>query len=371
MTQRPTVSQPPTVPEATILPNAMRAAVLFGPRDMRVIDCPVPRPGRSEVLVKVAMCGTCGSDLKIYDGHFLPTIPYGQFTPGHEWTGTVVALGDSVDEFAVGDRVCIEAHHGCGRCDNCLVGKYTACLNYGNRARGHRATGMTANGGFAEYVVHHTSALYALPAALSFEDAVLLTTAGSGLYGLDKAGGYIVGQDVLVIGPGPIGLMTVQVCKQMGAAKVILTGTRDSRLEMGRELGADYTINVREQDAVEAIMGITDGHGVDLAIECSGASNAPQQCVEATKRGGKILYVAFYSEPITLDLNAVVRNDVNMYTSRGEGGNNVKRALALATAGKLQGKPLVTHRFPLADIPEGLQVLRERIGDPLKVVFIP
>ncbi len=118
-------------------------------------------------------------------------------------------------------------------------------------------------------------------------------------------------------------------------------------------------------------MAITDGQGVDLAIECSGASEAPQQCINVTKRGGKILYVAFYSEPVTLDLNAVVRNDVNMYTSRGEGGNNVKRAIALAASGKLQGKTLVTHRFALEDITEGLQVLRERIGDPLKVVFIP
>ena len=303
--------------------------------------------------------------------HFPLTLPYGDFTPGHEWTGTIVALGDSVDEFTVGDRVCIEVHHGCGRCDNCLVGKYTACLNYGNLAKGHRATGITANGGFAEYVVHHASALYPLPDRVSFEDAVLLTTAGTGLYGLDAAGGYIVGQDVLVIGPGPIGLMTVQVCKQMGAARVILTGTRESRLAMGRKLGADYTINVREQNPIETIMTLTGGQGVDLSIECSGAAPAPQQCIEATKRGGKILYVAFYPDQVTLDLNTVVRNDINIYATRGEGGNNVKRAVALASTGRLTGAELVTHRFPLDEITEGFRILRERIGDPLKVVFLP
>lgn len=372
MSQQPENATPYRPGPADVpLPDTMQAAVLYGPRDMRVMERPVPRPGPGEVLVKVAMCGTCGSDLKIYDGHFPLTVPYGQFTPGHEWTGTVVALGEGVDEVAPGDRVCIEAHHGCGRCDNCLVGKYTACLNYGKPSKGHRATGMTANGGFAEYVVHHCSALYRLPSTVSFEDAVLLTTAGSGLYGLDKTGGYIVGQDVLVLGPGPIGLMTVQVCKHMGAGRVILTGTRDSRLAMGRELGADYTINVREQDPVAAIMAITNQQGVDLAIECSGAAEAPQQCVEVTKRGGKILCVAFYPEPVTLDLSTVVRNDVNIYTSRGEGGNNVKRALALAAAGRLKGQELVTHRFPLAEITEGLRVLRERTGDPLKVVFVP
>ena len=232
----------PTRIEQYPVPETMRSAVLFGPRDIRVIDRPVPQPGPGEVLVKVAMCGTCGSDLKIYDGHFPLTLPYGAFTPGHEWTGTVVALGETVDEFAVGDRVCIEAHHGCGRCDNCLIGKYTACLHYGNAKKGHRATGMTADGGFAEYVLHHVSSLYKMPAQVSFKDAVLITTAGTGLYGLDAAGGYIAGYDIAIFGPGPVGLMTVQACKQLGAARVILVGTRPSRLEMGHRLGADHII---------------------------------------------------------------------------------------------------------------------------------
>src|SRR5215217_6659168 len=328
------------------VPEKMRAAVLFGPGDIRVVDKPVPKPSYGEVLVKVAMCGTCGTDLKIYDGHFPMTPPFGEFTPGHEWTGTVAALGESVDEFAVGDKVCIEAHHGCGRCDNCLIGKYTACLHYG-------------------------SSLYRLPSEVSYEDGVLITTAGTGLYGLDATGGYIVGQDIAVFGPGPVGLTTVQACKQLGAAKVILVGTRESRLEAGRGLGADHVINVRVSDPVETIMELTEGAGVDLAIECSGAADTPQQCAQLTKRGGKILFVAFYSQPVTLDLSAVVRSDITMYTTRGEGGNNVKRAVSLAAQGRLRGAEMVSHRFPLEDIAEAFQVMRERIGDPLKIVLVP
>ncbi len=361
----------PAVVEPYSIPATMRAAVLFGPQDMHVIDRPVPQPGPGEALVQVAMCGTCGTDLKIYDGHFPLTLPYGAFTPGHEWTGTVVALGEGVDEFAVGDRVCIEAHHGCGRCDNCLIGKYTACLNYGNPAKGHRATGMTADGGFAQYVLHHVSSLYKMPPQVSFQDAVLITTAGTGLYGLDAAGGYIVGHDIAIFGPGPVGLMTVQACKQLGAARVILVGTRASRLEMGQRLGADHIINVRQHDPVTAIQELTDGAGVDLAIECSGALETPQQCVRVTKRGGKILVVAFYEKPVTLDLSAVVRSDITIYTTRGEGGNNVKRAVSLAAQGRLRGSDLVTHDFPLEEITEALRVMRERIDDPIKIVIIP
>src|SRR5947209_7572681 len=361
----------PTSAAQGTIPQTMRSAVLFGSQDIRVLDRPVPQPGPGEVLVQVAMCGTCGSDLKIYDGHFLLTLPLGAFTPGHEWTGTVVALGATVNEFAVGDRVCIEAHHGCGRCDNCLIGKYTACLNYGNTTKGHRATGMTADGGFAEYVLHHAGSLYKIPTQVSFQDAVLITTAGTGLYGLDAAGGYIVGYDIAIFGPGPVGLMTVQACKQLGAARVILVGTRASRLEMGRRLGADHIINVREQDPVTAIQELTGGVGVDLAIECSGALETPQQCVLVTKRGGKMLVVAFYAQPVTLDLSAVVRSDITIYTTRGEGGNNVKRAVSLAAQGRMRGADLVTHEFPLEDIAEAFRVMRQRINDPIKIVIVP
>jgi L-iditol 2-dehydrogenase len=357
------------IPET--IPETMRAAVLFGPRDIRQIARPVPRPAAGEVLVKVSMCGACGTDLKIYDGHFPLTPPYGAFTPGHEWTGTVVALGDTVDEVAVGDRVCIEAHHGCGRCDNCLIGRYTACLHYGNARKGHRATGMTADGGFAEYVLHHVSALYKIPPQVSFKDAVLLTTAGTGLYGLDAAGGYIAGHDIAIFGPGPVGLMTVQACKALGAGRIILVGTRASRLQMGQRLGADHVINVRDCDPVATIQELTNGAGVDLAIECSGAVETPQQCVQVTKRGGKILVVAFYPQLVTLDLSAVVRGDITIYTTRGEGGNNVKRAVSLAAQGRMRGAELVTHEFPLEAIAEAFRVMRERLGDPLKVVIIP
>ncbi len=356
---------------AASVPDSMRGAVLYGPGDIRVVERPVPQPGPGEVLVRVAMCGTCGTDLKILGGHFPQTPPFGEFIPGHEWTGTVAALGDNVDEVQVGDRVCIEAHAGCGRCDNCLVGRYTACLNYGNSAKGHRATGMSVNGGFAEYAVHNAKALYRMPESVSFEDAVLITTAGTGLYGIDVAGGYVAGQSVVVFGPGPVGLMTIQLCKQMAASQVILVGTRPSRLEMGKRLGADHVINASETDVAEKILQLTGGEGADLSIEASGGPDTPQQAIEATKRGGNMLFVAFYPGQVTMDLSTAIRKDITMYTSRGEGGNNVKRAVAMASEGKLRGEELVTHRFDLDDIGEAFRVVRERDGDPMKVVLVP
>ena len=130
-------------------------------------------------------------------------------------------------------------------------------------------------------------------------------------------------------------------------------------------------INARQADPVPAVLGLTAGAGADMAIECSGGIEAPQQCAEITKRGGKIVIVAFYPGPVTLDLGAVVRKDISIHTSRGEGGNNVKRAVALAAQGKLRGAEMVTHRFPLEDITTAFRVVREREGNPVKVVIVP
>jgi L-iditol 2-dehydrogenase len=353
------------------IPTHMRAAVLFGPDDMRIAEKPVPRPGEGEVLVKVAMCGTCATDIKIQSHPFPGQPPYGQFTPGHEWTGTVAALGPNVDELDVGDRVAIHAHKGCGRCENCVLGMYTACLNYGNVQKGHRATGMTVDGGFAEYVTHHVSALYRMPDNVSWEDAVLIMTAGTSMYGLDAVGGYIAGDSVVVIGPGPVGLMAVQACKALGASTVILVGTRASRLDVGLSLGADYAINARDEPPVTAVRRLLGGHGADLVIEASGAVDTPQYCVEMVKRGGKILFLAFYPGPVTFDLSSAIRDDVTLYTTRGEGAAAVRRALSLASQGKLRCGELVTHHFPLDQIQEGFRVVRDRVGDPIKVVFVP
>ena len=353
------------------IPTTMRAAVLVEPGEFRILEKRVPEPGPGEVLVRVAMCGTCGTDLKIMQHPFPNQPPFGSFTPGHEWTGTVAALGPDVDEFAAGDRVAIEAHSGCMRCENCIAGMYTACLHYGKLHKGHRTSGFTADGGFAEYVVHHVNALYKLPDNVGWEDAVLITTAGTGLYGLDTAGGFIVGQSVVVIGPGPVGLMTVQLCAAMGAGQTILVGTRDSRLEYGTRMGADAVVNARRDDPVAAVRALTGGLGADLVIEASGAMEAPQQCVEMVKTGGKILLLAFYKDKVTFDLSRAVRQDVTLFSTRGEGGGNVRRALSLARQGKLHGAQLVTHRFPLDEIQEGFRVVREREGDPIKVVFVP
>jgi 2-desacetyl-2-hydroxyethyl bacteriochlorophyllide A dehydrogenase len=297
--------------------------------------------------------------------------PYGEFIFGHEYAGDVVAVGGSVDEFQVGDRVVVEAHMGCRRCENCIRGLYTACLNYGNRARGHRANGFTTNGGLAEYAVNHVNTLYKIPDHVSYDEAVVVMTAGSPLYGLQVSGGYFAGETVAILGPGPIGLMALQLVKAVGAVRVILTGTRASRLALGKELGADVTVNARAEDPVAAVRAATDGKGADTVIDCAGGDETFDQAIKMTKPGGRIILVAFYHGPVTADLADAVRRNLTIYTERGEGGTSVGQALRLLAAGRIRAMPLVSHTLPLSRVHEGFDILEQRTGDPMKVIFHP
>src|SRR5207302_8953092 len=148
------------------------------------------------------------------------------------------------------------------------------CINYGHRGKGHRANGFSTDGGFAEYAINNINTLAHIPDEMSDAEATLVVTAGTAMYGLDVMGGVIAGEGVAVIGPGPIGLMGVAVAKALGAQPVILTGTRDSRLEMGKRLGADEMVNATREDPVAAVARITGGGGVQYVLECSGAPNA-------------------------------------------------------------------------------------------------
>lgn len=358
------------------IPEKMKAWVLGDPDQLSLVEKPVPQPGAAEVLVRIDAIAVCATDLEII--HKGPPaliqggLPFNKnFTPGHEYMGTIVKLGPGVDEYKVGDRVTVEVHAGCGRCERCREGMYTACLNYGKNYgemnKGHRANGFTTDGGFAQYAINSINTLAHVPADMSDEEATLIVTAGTAMYGLDVTAGLIAGQSVVVMGPGPIGLMGVAVAKALGASEVILTGTRDNRLDMGRKLGADYTVNVTKEDSVEAVRRYTNG-GAHYVLECSGAPNAVNDAAKMLKRGGRICLAAFPSEPVPVDIANLVRNNIYLYGIRGEGKSATHRAAALMAQKRFDARMIHTHTFPLEEVPTALRYARERIDDAIKVV---
>src|ERR1700753_158565 len=289
------------------IPEQMKAWVLGNPDELFLRDKPTPVPKRAEVLVRIDAVAICATDLEIIHRGSPDRIQGGltfnkNFTPGHEYMGTVAALGPNVDEFKIGERVTVEIHAGCGQCKRCRQGMYTSCLNYGKPEKGHRANGFTTDGGFAEYAVNHINTVERVPYDMSDAEATLVVTAGTSMYGLTELGGLVSGESVVVIGPGPIGLLAVAVAKALGASPVILTGTRARRLAIGKELGADRVINIAEENAVDVVKQLTGGIGADYVLECAGTEATINQPIHMANRGGKICLAASPHEPVTTDL---------------------------------------------------------------------
>ncbi|KJC38436.1 alcohol dehydrogenase [Bradyrhizobium sp. LTSP849] len=359
------------------IPETMKAWVLGDPGQLRLAEKPVPMPKRAEVLVRIDAVAICATDLEIIE-HGTPALIQGgppfnkNFTPGHEYMGTVAALGPGVDEYKIGERVTVEIHAGCGQCKRCRQGMYTSChnygLNYGNVDKGHRANGFTTDGGFAEYAVNHINTLSRVPDDMSDEEATLVVTAGTSMYGLTELGGLVAGESVVVTGPGPIGLLAVAVAKALGASPVILSGTRDARLAIGTKLGADRVVNVRNEDLVAVVKEMT-GRGADYVVECAGTDTAINEAAKMVNRGGRICLAAFPHEPVLADIGALVKNNVYVYGIRGEGKSATHRAMALMAAKRFDATLIHTHTFPLTDLPMALHYARNRIDDAIKVVI--
>lgn len=354
------------------LPKTMKAAVLYGEGDMRLVDdYPVPEPALGEVLIRVEACAICGTDPKIRAHGWPNHPPYGEFIFGHEYAGTVAALGEGVTEFKVGDRVAVEPHKGCNLCDNCRDGLYNTCLNYGDVEKGHRHYGFTVNGGYAEYANNHVNSVYKIPDQMPIDESTLITTAATSLYGLRRIGGVEAGETVVVSGPGAIGLMGVVMARLLGAGKIILTGTRPERLQMGKNLGADVTVNVREENVVERIMDLTQGVGADAVLECAGAPQAAVDAVEYTKKNGRIALVGIYQEPAPLNVNKIVQWNITVAGSKAEGERSLAQALSLLSRGDVDLSGVITHTFPLSQIHAAFETAEKRLEGALKVVVKP
>jgi threonine dehydrogenase-like Zn-dependent dehydrogenase len=360
------------------VPEKMRAWVLDAPDKLSLKEKPVPVPKKAEVLVRIDAVAICATDLDVI-AHGPPALiqgglPYGKdWTPGHEYMGTVVAQGPGVDEYRIGQRVTVEIHAGCGQCKRCREGMYTSChnygLNYGDVDKGHRANGFTTDGGFCEYQVNNINTLVAIQDDMSDEEATLVVTAGTAMYGLTELGGLVAGESVVVTGPGPIGLMGVAVAKALGAQPVILTGTRDNRLELGRKLGADHVINIRKDpDVVAAVKKANGGKGVDYVVECSAATNAVNEALYMVNRGGKVCLAAFPHEQVPVDVAHIVRNNIYLYGIRGEGKSATHRAEAFMRQKRFDATLIHTHTFALDDLPTALRYANDRVDEAIKVV---
>lgn len=353
------------------IPQMMRAMVLTGPGAWEIRSVPVPAVGNDEVLCRIDAVAICGSDPEIVHGGLAgiwpPAYP---FIAGHEWAGTVVAKGALVHQFSIGDRVAGEAHKGCGCCKNCLEGNYNLCLNYGNNSAGHRHYGFTSQGAYAQYNTYHVKSVTRIPDAVSYKEAAMCDTAGVALHGLERAG-VIPGSTIVVIGPGPIGMMGMKIAKAMGAGTVIVVG-RTPRLTLAGELGADHLVDFSKHDPVAGVRELTDGAGADLVLECSGAPGTINQALHMCGKGGKVVMLGVAKDGITepIPLKYTTHNELTLYGSRAN-PNSSRKVMRLIGSHKIDVNPLVTHTFSLEDIGMAFETFEKRLGGAMKVIVLP
>lgn len=349
----------------------MQAVVFPSPDTIEITEVERPEPGRGEALVRVESSTICGSDVKILHGEY-PATTYPHI-PGHEWAGEVVAVGDGVNRLAPGDRVAAEPHVGCGECPRCLEGLYNLCEHYGDPEYGHAHIGFTTDGGLAEYVSVDTRALHVLGDGMSYDQGAFCEAAGVALWAIERAG-ITGGDDVVVIGPGAIGLCAVQIARHEGADHVVLTGTRESRLEPARALGADHAVNVHEvDDVVEHVVDLLGGSGPDLVVELAGTESAGRQAVELARRGGSVVLAGATSpgRQLAVDLREIVVGHKQIYGSVANPQWICERGFDMIARGQIDVDPLITHRFALSEFEDALAAFEDRDQGAFRVMLYP
>jgi L-iditol 2-dehydrogenase len=348
--------------------KTMQALVLLEPHRFEIQEVPTPQPGPGEVLCRVRATAICGSDPKVIDGKIPGWPPGYPFIAGHEWAGQVVQLGEGVTGWKPGERVVGEPHKGCGSCRQCLTGNYNMCDNYGFPESGHRHYGFKSQGSYADYMVVSAKALHSLPDSIGYAEGTMVGSAGVALHGLRLAGVEPAATG-LVIGPGAIGLCAIQLLKAMGATRVICVGRTGARLNMAREIGADDLVDSLTGTAVEQVLDLTGGRGVDISVETAAAEEGPTYAIKMTRLGGKIVLIGFFIPPErTIPMQAVVFKQLSLYGVKAD-PNSYDQVLSFVVAGKLALKPLISHVFPLREFAKALDTFVNRREGAMKVVI--
>jgi L-iditol 2-dehydrogenase len=343
----------------------MKAVVKYasGEGNVELQDVPEPSPQPNQVKVAVKTAGVCGSDIHIYhDDIQIPIEP--PVVMGHEFAGVVAELGPDVEGLRVGDRVtCETSVTFCGECLHCRRGAYNMCVQ-------RQVLGYAVDGCFAPYCVVSERQIHMLPDSVSFLAASLTEPLACSVHAVVENTRISVGDVVAIAGPGPIGLLCLQLVKAAGGYAIVFGTSRDDeRLALARELGADRTIDVEQESALRRIHVETGNQGVDVFLECSGAPAAARLGLQATRRGGQYTQIGLFSEPFELDFSLIAYKELQVSGALGQKWTAWRRGLDLLARGAVDTASLITHELPLAEWREAFRMVAENEG--VKVVLQP
>jgi L-iditol 2-dehydrogenase len=343
----------------------MKALLLSEYKHLALTDLPTPAPGAGEVLIQVAACGICGSDVHGYDGGSGRRIP--PIVMGHEAAGVVAAVGDGATSYRVGDRVTFDSTVYCGDCEFCRRGEVNLCEH--RQVVGVSCGEYRRAGAFAEYVTVPERILYRLPDKLSFSDAAMLEAVSVAIHAVrivEVAGG----ETALVIGAGMIGLLILQAARAAGCSRIFVADVDATRLELARSLGADAVIESSRESLTSRIEELTGGRGVDLVFEAVGRPETVASAIDCTRKGGTVALVGNISPEVSIPLQKVVTRQIRLQGSCASAGE-YPQAMDWVAEGKVKVAPLITAVAPLAEGPSWFARLYAREPNLMKVVLDP
>ncbi|NPV54973.1 MAG: NAD(P)-dependent alcohol dehydrogenase [Firmicutes bacterium] len=343
----------------------MKAAVLERPGVIKIEELDRPSPGPGEVLVRIKSVGVCGSDIHYYrHGRIGAYVVEKPIILGHESSGEVAEVGEGVSSLRVGDRVSLEPGIPCRKCVFCKTGRYNLCPDVVFMAT------PPVDGAFVEYVTFPEDFAFKLPDNVSFDEGALIEPLAVGVYASERAG-VKPGLSAVVLGAGPIGLVTLQAAKAYGASPVVVLDISDFRLNMARKLGADFVIDSRDTQAIEKVLDAVGGGGADLVFEAAGAIPTIQMTTKIAKRGGKVVFIGLSAKDM-VDYNVVEVSSKELdVLGIFRYANVYRKAIDMVSAGKIDLKSMITHHFPLERTQEALDLADTKKNEAIKVIVNP
>ena len=343
----------------------MKALLLSEYNHLEITDLATPVPAADELLIEIAACGICGSDVHGFDGSSGRRIP--PIVMGHEAAGTIAALGTDVSGFKIGDRVTFDSTVYCGQCEYCLRDEINLCDN--RQVLGVSCGEYRRAGAFAEFLTVPARIAYLLPDSFSFSEAAMLEAVSVALHGV--AVSQMSEEDVvLVIGAGMIGLLLLQAARTAGASTVYVADVDATRLELATKFGADEVLQASGATLIEKMHDLTDGRGVDLVLEAVGRDETISGAIDCVRKGGTVTLVGNISPQVTLPLQKVVSRQIRLQGSCASSGE-YPQAIELIASGKIQVAPLITAVAALEAGAGGVDRLHAREPNLMKIVLDP
>jgi L-iditol 2-dehydrogenase len=343
----------------------MQALLLKNYMELELTEMPAPVPAPDEVLVRVAACGICGSDVHGLDGSSGRRIP--PLVMGHEASGVVAAVGAKVRRVREGDRVAFDSTIWCGACHFCRRGEMNLCDN--RQVLGVSCGEYRRHGAFAEYVVVPERVIAPLPETLSFEEAAMIEPASVAVHAVNLTP-VRLGDTAVVVGTGMIGLLVVQALRLAGCGRIIAVDVDAARLRMASEFGADVEVNAREADPAAVVAELTSGRGADIAIEAVGATEPIATAIACLRKGGALTLVGNVTPRVELALQAVVTRELRLVGSCASCGE-YPAVIALMARGALRVRPMISAVAPLAEAPHWFDRLYRKEPNLMKVILKP